>query len=98
MYHVLHITPPFITRTCPFLYCFKVLIAPFYLLFNNTVVFIVIFFISIVIITKDLGSKAGTFVNGKKLIADEEIRLVSGANISIGNAGANYTWIIPSEV
>lgn len=47
---------------------------------------------------KDLGSKAGTFVNGKKLIADEEIRLVSGANISIGNAGANYTWIIPSEV
>ena len=40
----------------------------------------------------DIGSSAGTFVNGKKIIINTPNPIVSGDSISIGNAGADYIW------
>ena len=40
----------------------------------------------------DLGSRAGTFVNERKLNPNEEQPLSAGDRISFGNAGANYIF------
>ena len=43
-------------------------------------------------IIQDLGSKAGTFVNGMKLQPQVLYRLENGYTISFGNGGADYIW------
>lgn len=43
---------------------------------------------------KDLGSKAGTYVNGLKIPANVDVKLENNSNVSFGNAGANYLWNI----
>lgn len=43
-------------------------------------------------IIQDLGSKAGTFVNGMKLQPQTLYRLENGYTISFGTAGADYVW------
>jgi len=42
----------------------------------------------------DLGSKAGTWVNGEKIPINTPITLINGQNISFGNAGADYFFMI----
>lgn len=43
-------------------------------------------------IIQDLGSKAGTFVNGSRLQPQVLYRLESGSTVSFGTAGADYIW------
>lgn len=40
----------------------------------------------------DIGSKAGTYLNGEKLVSGVQYRLNSEDKISFGTAGANYIW------
>lgn len=47
---------------------------------------------------QDLGSKAGTFVDGEKLDPGTKVLLRSGTHVSFGNGGANYMWMMGSEV
>ena len=40
----------------------------------------------------DLSSRAGTFLNGQRLVPNMVYRLDPGSQVSFGNAGANYIW------
>ena len=43
-------------------------------------------------IIQDLGSKAGTFVNGVRLQSQVLYRLENGSTVSYGTGGADYIW------
>ena len=43
-------------------------------------------------IIQDLGSKAGTFVNGVRLQSQVLYRLENGSTVSFGTGGADYIW------
>ena len=40
----------------------------------------------------DIGSSAGTFLNGERLVKDVPRPLNPGDRVSFGTAGANYIW------
>lgn len=40
----------------------------------------------------DLNSKAGTYVDGKRVMPNHPVRLYSGSQISFGSLGADYIW------
>ena len=40
----------------------------------------------------DLSSRAGTYLNGQKLVSNMALKLDHGSRVSFGNAGANYIW------
>lgn len=40
----------------------------------------------------DIGSSAGTYLNGEKLVQGVQYRLTKDDKVSFGNAGANYVW------
>lgn len=42
----------------------------------------------------DLSSKAGTFVNGTRLVPNIPVALERGCRVSFGNGGADYVWEI----
>lgn len=41
----------------------------------------------------DLSSRAGTFVNGERLVANVPKKLENGDKVSFGTGGADYIWM-----